>query len=609
MAYFVAHRRGPDDPVAELDGLVADLAGQAGADRSTAVGDRRSAARSWRSAAPLGDIAMQDAASGSYLLVVGAPLVAGRYRTPAGGPALLRDLLADPARCLRDHLDGCFALVAYDGEKDVLLAATDINRTVPVFYARLDGGVVLASSELALARAARAGIEPAGFAQAIFLGTTWSDVSRFSGLRKLNPAELLTCHADGSLSTRRFWRPAEESEWDDGFETVLERWGGRLAGVVQGYAAAGGGEALQTDFTAGEDARLLVAQCHAAGIPFEAHVTGFPGDTDVVFAEAAAAELGFPLRVTPQQIIDADTLARHAQHIAVASDGYEHYFKACMRFARSHGEAPSRCVHLGGIPGGEAFRGAYYLRAKLFLPGRRGRIDAAFFTRLKFLLDHVRGLLAHDDEAFLAAVRGTVAAELEEVRGFATGTQVDHLLRMLQTCGWGMNYRQPAYLPLASSGLTRSIYRLRPAHKRGGRLTKALTEKLYPELAWLPTQNGVPTVRKTWRRAPLFWPEYAAGLRRVWRGFSSRILRVNQQGRTLQGYLRLDYNRPIFAALFEREPYAAWFRSPGSMHTGGLYRAEALAEFLSAARQGRCDRLNTLARIIAQELACRWVAG
>ena len=41
-------------------------------------------------------------------------------------------------------------------------------------------------------------------------------------------------------------------------------------------------------FLSGEDARLLLAQCHALGIPFKAQVTGLPSDIDVIIGRRAA---------------------------------------------------------------------------------------------------------------------------------------------------------------------------------------------------------------------------------------------------------------------------------------------------------------------------------
>ena len=50
-----------------------------------------------------------------------------------------------------------------------------------------------------------------------------------------------------------------------------------------------------SDFTGGEDARLIVAQCHALEIPFKAQVTGLANDTDVIVAKRAAKRAGFDL--------------------------------------------------------------------------------------------------------------------------------------------------------------------------------------------------------------------------------------------------------------------------------------------------------------------------
>ena len=259
------------------------------------------------------------------------------------------------------------------------------------------------------------------------------------------------------------------------------------------------------------------------------------------------------------------------------------------------------------MPGGEAFRGSYYYRAKLLFPSLTGHFKPRFFTRLKYLLDTQRGLLRFSDETFLAGVHDDIAAALEDVKSFPDGTQVDHLLRLFQTCSWGMVHRKAAYLPLASAALTRSIYSLPPKVKKRGMLTKALTERLFPKLAWVKTQNGVPTVRRSLRRLPLFLPEYLAGLQAVIRGFNSRVLKRNQTGRSLKRYLRLDYNRNVFQTLFNDAPFGEIFQSSETMQTGHLYDPAALNDILDGARNGKCRSLNLMSRIISQELAYRWV--
>ena len=91
----------------------------------------------------------------------------------------------------------------------------------------------------------------------------------------------------------------------------------------------------------------------------------------------------------------------------------------------------------------------------------------------------------------------TVERRLREVDGFPVATQIDHMLRVFQTCMRGLGYKAPLYLPLATNPMTRSIYSLSPRHKKGGRLTKPCTEMLYPELARVRTQNRVPPIRRT----------------------------------------------------------------------------------------------------------------
>ena len=98
------------------------------------------------------------------------------------------------------------------------------------------------------------------------------------------------------------------------------------------------------------------------------------------------------------------------------------------------------------------------------------------------------------------------------------------MLRVFQTSLQGLGYKAPCschgderHDPVHLQSL--------PRHKRGGRLTKACTEMLYPELARVRTQNRVPTIRRTVLRSPLFWPEHLATVRHVSSGAITRLLK------------------------------------------------------------------------------------
>ena len=92
-------------------------------------------------------------------------------------------------------------------------------------------------------------------------------------------------------------------------------------------------------------------------------------------------------------ITEEDLLA-NALNIILASDGYQEFFKSCSEFATNK-ESPLddyKIVKYCGLPGGEAFRGSYYLRGKAIFPSRKSNLDCKFFTRLKYLLDYHPGL-------------------------------------------------------------------------------------------------------------------------------------------------------------------------------------------------------------------------
>ena len=99
---------------------------------------------------------------------------------------------------------------------------------------------------------------------------------------------------------------------------------------------------------------------------------------------------------------------------------------------------------------------------------------------------------------------------------------------------------------MATRDMTRSVYSIPPRYKSGGKLTKACTEQMFRDLAFAKTQHGVPTIRKKFTRLPLFLPEYYSKYKKIKNGFANRVLRLNQSGKSLQDYNRLDFNAPIF---------------------------------------------------------------
>jgi hypothetical protein len=543
---------------------------------------------------------------GSWLVLMGTPLV--RLTSEDQRLAFFEDFLNNPTDSLCHKIDGNFAAFSYDAPRDRFIAATDFNNTIPIFYALTPNGVLFTSHELALAKFLNPEIDSFGFSQSIYLGVTWGSFTRFQGIHKMQPCQIFFLDKNKGLSAEYYWRPEHEARWSGTFEDQREKWMSLLKESVWKFYECSDYKPVIADFTAGEDTRLILAQCHALGIPFKAQVTGLASDIDVIVAKRAAKEIGFDLMEREKHWITEEQLLTNASTITLDSDAYQELFTLCTEFATDKANPLDDygTVKYCGVPGGEAFRGSYYLRGKALFPSKGSGLDYKFFTKMKYLLDYQPGLLSYSDDDFLRGIQEMVEDSLVDVEGLPIGTQIDHLIRVFQTCFLGLKYKNPLYLPLATNRMTRSIYGLSPRYKRGGRLTKACTEILFPDLAFIKTQNGVPTIRKTVWRLPLFMPEYISVIRKISSGATSRLFKLRQANKW---YYRQDLNAYILTTLLNRPPYCNWFSSSQAMITGHLYDRDALNSKLEEAKSGRYRWLPILGRIINQELAFRWVYG
>jgi len=554
----------------------------------------------------ISDIAVRGTNGGSWLAILGTPL--GDLPTEASGAAFIDRFLRNPGHVAGHDLDGCFALLAYDAANETFYAVTDSNNTIPIYYSEMPVGILVSSHELALARSLRPKIDPLGFSMSIHVKLTWGSHTRFQGLKKLLPCQILTFSRGQRVSLKTYWRPSEESLWTSPFGEIIDRWGSLLKDSLRAYYRRSRNKTVLCDFTGGEDSRLVLSGCHAVGIPFVATVDGREQDPDARVAQEAARRLGFELIVRPKLSITDHQLRKHAVRISLMNDGYQDYFESCSVFATDEANPPRNYAFIKfcGAPGGEAYRGSYYLRGKILFPSRRGHFDSRFFIRMKFLLDYFPGLLDFPDEDCRQVIFEMGENALKDVPEVPSGLKIDHLIRLFQTCHTGLIYKNPRYLPLASWGMTRSVYSLPPHLKRGGKLTKACTEVLYPEIAFIKTRKGVPTVRKTPLRTFLFWPEYLATAQSILSGAKSRLWKWTESNKSAYMW---NQNAPAIRTLMTQPPFAPWFASSGSMITGPMYRKAALETLLADARSGSTRYVPILGRIINQELACRWVYG
>ena len=523
------------------------------------------------------DLIIRDDLTGSWLAIIGTPLFSSLITDEKD--LLLGRFFSDPNRFILNEVDGCFALIAHNSSSDTYYLGTDYINSTPIFYSVSTNGLYISSHELPLARFLGSEIYPLGLSLTIHLGNTWGINTRFKNIHRLLPSQIMKFQGVRRISNNRYWRPCEEQQWPNCFEEVLEKWLFRLKKSVRAYYECSVNKSIICDFTAGEDARLILSQCHDLKLPFFAMVDGDACDTDVLVAKKAAQKAGFELVVRPRVSITEDQLIQNAIHISIVNDGYAEYFGACTAFATNSVNPLKNWeyVKLAGFPGGEVFRGSYYWRGKAFFPSRKDELDYLFFTRMKWMLDFHPELMNFSPEECERQILFLVKEALNDVDEFPVGIKIDHLLHVFQSCNSGLVFKNPRYLPLATKDMTRSIYSIPPNYKRGGKLTKACTEVLYPEVAFVKTQKGVPTIRKTWLRAAIFLPEYLTDVKNIVNGAASRLYNLERKAR-LQSLASIIPSPIVGQVYLTRQDVS-----------GSGYGSECVGKFFAATCKGEID--------------------
>jgi hypothetical protein len=610
MSFFIVGKSDSKDFQKRIEGIFDDLK-FAGENRKLNVCTVGSFALCQSPSKVIDDIFIQSDNSDSWLLLVGAPVI--EANTDAEKQNFANEFFHDPGRVLRYQIDGHYALLAFDAEKQVFFAGSDWNSLIPIYFAmtREREGPLFSNAELSLATLLQPQPDEFGFAQSIHYGAVWGDRTRFSGIHKLETCELVRIDAGNSVKRERYWEPAMEEQWRGSFGDISQRWLEVMRNAIRVFSDRRNGSEVSSDLTGGEDSRLVAAILYSLDIPFRVRVAGEPNDLDVEIARKAAASIGIDLSIENTCPAEIDELSEHAEMIITHSDAYGSFFTNASGFIHESHHRPLefKNVHFCGLPGGAQFRGANYLRAKLLRPSSYKTLDSQTYTRRKYLSDFSYNLLKMPDSDYFEGVYGVMKSALADVEGFPSGIQVDHLGRVRYGCLLTAHIKRPFYFAFAPRDMTRSTYNIPPHMKKGGQQYKSIIETLAPELAWVKSQVGVPTVRKTFLRQPLFFPEYYALLKRIVKWLARQKFKkaaaLRSKGNVNARHHTLAFHENTLGWLFGTEPYSSWFKSADSMLTGDQYNASGLNELLLKARQPGFDQVQLFGRIVNQEMAHR----
>jgi asparagine synthase (glutamine-hydrolysing) len=191
------------------------------------------------------------------------------------------------------HLNGMFAAVVYDVEKDLLLAGRDRLGEKPILYLETPDHLVLASELKALLEwpGVKRDIDSRALALYLNMLCVPEPLCIFRGISKLQPAHYLKVHS-GRLSLHRYWEPHARVDWkmdaQAAQEGLLALFGDAVrsrmvADVPLGVFLSGGVDSSAVTLFAAE----------AAASPVRTFSVGLAGDMDErPFARAVAAQCG-----------------------------------------------------------------------------------------------------------------------------------------------------------------------------------------------------------------------------------------------------------------------------------------------------------------------------
>jgi hypothetical protein len=606
MSYFFCGFKNNSDNKTGIKNIFNEILPKQNIDNSIQFNSKSSYFMSFGNNRIIPDLAINNKKTGSWFVATGTPLF--KFDIEEESLLFLDDFFDNPVKVLNNKIDGNISILSYDAVNDRLIVATDLNNSIPVFYTNTPDGIFFSSNELVLAKYFNSEIDPFGFNQVIHLGVVWGKYTRFKNINKMLPGQFLIVKNNKDIQDDFYWLPKKEKIWKGSFNNIINRWISILRKSVLKYYEYSGKKTVVADLTAGEDSRLIVAQCHEAGIPFKAYVHGYNyDDLDIVIAKKAAKTAGFDITAILKKTISEEQLFPNVLEIVMKNEGYLEFFNSCVEFSNISKDIDDyKIVKYCGVPGGEAFRGNNYLRGKVLFPTLMKNLDGKFFSKMTFLLDFYPGLMKFSDIRFLDSIDKLISSSLKEVNNFPVGIQMDHLLRLYGTCLLGMKYRNPLYLPLATMDITRSIYNLSPKFKKAGKLTKACTEILFPKLAFVKNQNGVPTIKRTFWRWPYFIPEKISIIKKIVNGILGRLNKLRQ---AKKWYFNNNASSFLYKKLFNQSPYSDWFSSANKMISGHLYNPDILNSLLTQAKkgEGKYSSNTNLGRIISQEIVCRWV--
>lgn len=456
------------------------------------------------------------------------------------------------ARKVRENTDGVYALFIIDDSQKRIAIAADPLGSFHIYFRILPDGIAVSSSSAVLAGLQPLSpLDPLGVQELCSHAVANEDRSIWADVKKLRSGQIAILDTGRKSIELAEHRPllsvldAIRGYANDPVPFVYQS----ISGTLDILNRHGGrGEMYRelpwaTDLTGGNDSRALFAAILAKRINSAATVTGGPGEADVRISEELANKLG--LKHFTRTPLDAVSYQQFSDALSLTDGEYDAIEYAGIADVHHRHIADHLQFSLNGayceLARGHAFR--------MGLPGmlRPDAVSSALCKRSPLDLQHpsVRHwnqaltLKAEVRELFSAPARAAsenyFPALFEHLMSYSRHlpqhSQLDLIHIDLRHERWlgrllsSTNQIWPAISPWGFSSPLNAILTSAPQHRRNGLLTRELTLRYAPEIAFEPLYTGNPAIPFSFKHAHHFLPLIAFFTERAANKIKARFIR------------------------------------------------------------------------------------
>lgn len=260
------------------------------------------------------------------------------------------------------HLEGDYAFVVYDRIRRRTFAARDFMGRRPLYYARVGGSLVIASSVNAIIEhpSCPRDFDEVALGELIAVSFAGHDRTPYAVVKALPAASCLTCDARGMLNVQEHWRlPVDDNAEKQSFDAALDELKALLElAIVERCAPGGptgiwlsGGYDSPVMYGVGNDALTRRGLGRLCPLSFS-YPPGDRAREDELIEEIARFWGASP---TWLSIDDVPLLADAAEHAAVSDIPFQHAFENWLRALLGATHAQGCRVALSGDGGDQLF--------------------------------------------------------------------------------------------------------------------------------------------------------------------------------------------------------------------------------------------------------------